>query len=59
MLKEIIMFERYINEESDISHKKVTVEQWGYFLTNLGTVDLDRLTTGILEFYTDYHKEAV
>lgn len=51
------MFERYIHDEYDIKEKKVTVEQWSYFLSNLDTVDLDSLTTGILEFYTDYAKE--
>jgi len=51
------MFERYINEEVGISQKKVTVEQWGYFFKNLNTVELDSLTTGVLEFYTDYTKE--
>lgn len=57
MLKEIKMFERYINEEVGISQKKVTVEQWSYFFKNLNTVELDSLTTGVLEFYTDYTKE--
>lgn len=53
------MFERYIHDEYNIIEKKITVEQWSYFLNNLSTVDLDTLTTGVLEFYTDYHKETV
>ena len=58
MLKEIMMFERYTHEEYDVSQKKVTVEQWGYFFKNLNTVELDSLTTGVLEFHTDYQKEV-
>jgi len=53
------MFERYIHDEYEVSQKQVTTEQWGYFLNNLTTVDLDSLTTGVLEFHTDYLKEAV
>jgi len=59
MLKEIKMFERYINEEVGISQKKVTVEQWSYFFKNLNTVELDSLTTGVLEFYTDFKQGEV
>ena len=53
-----MMFERYTHEEYDVSQKKVTVEQWGYFFKNLNTVELDSLTTGVLEFHTDYQKEV-
>jgi len=53
------MFERYINEEVGISQKKVTVEQWSYFFKNLNTVELDSLTTGVLEFYTDFKQGEV
>lgn len=51
------MFERYINEETAISQKQVTAAQWHYFLTNLSTVEIDSLTTGVLKFYTDYTME--
>ncbi len=51
------MFERYIHDEYEVSNKKVTVEEWGYFFKNLNTVEIDSLTTGVLEFYTDYTKE--
>ena len=52
------MFEQYFYEEYDASHKQVTTAQWSYFFNNLSTVDLDSLTTGVLEFHTDYAKEA-
>jgi hypothetical protein len=53
------MFEKFINEEIDVRQKQVTPEQWRYFFNNLDTVEIDSLTTGVLEFHTDYIKEAI
>ena len=52
------MFEQYFHDDYASSQKHVTPQQWSYFFNNLSTVDLDSLTTGVLEFHTDYAKET-
>ena len=53
------MIEKYIHDDYAGSQRQVTLEQWSYFFNNLSTVDLDSLTTGVLEFHTDYAKEEL